>query len=148
MSKLLVVDDSTTLRNIIVRTLRQSDLAIDEIVEAASGAVGLEQLELHRDIALVLCDVDMPGMDAAAFVRTVVREWADERPILVVVTTESRRASAEAALREGADASLEKPFTPAMVSSVLGPYLSNGARAASASNGARGARAPSATRVS
>jgi two-component system chemotaxis response regulator CheY len=123
MSKLLVVDDSTTLRNIIVRTLRQTDLPIDEIVEAASGAVGLEQLELHPDVDLVLCDVDMPGMDAVEFVRSVVRERGSQRPVLVVVTTESRRASAHAALREGADASLEKPFTPDAVREILAPFL-------------------------
>jgi two-component system chemotaxis response regulator CheY len=134
MHKLLVVDDSLTLRNIIVRTLRQSDLAIDEIVEAASGEVGLSQLEIHPDIDLVLCDVDMPGMDAPEFVRRVVRELGSERPVLVVVTTESRRATAQAALKEGADACLEKPFTPDVAHTLLGPYLSDPASAAPVSS--------------
>jgi two-component system chemotaxis response regulator CheY len=134
MHKLLVIDDSLTLRNIIVRTLRQSDLPIEEIVEAASGEVGLEQLEQNPDVALVLCDVDMPGMDAAEFVRAVVRERASDRPVLVVVTTESRRATAQAALNEGADACLEKPFTPDGVRAVLAPYLSDPASAAPASS--------------
>jgi len=134
MSKLLVVDDSTTLRNIIVRTLRQSALPIDEIVEAASGAIGLEQLELHRDIDLVLCDVDMPGMDAAEFARSLVREHGAERPVLVVVTTESRRATARAALGEGADACLEKPFTPDGAREILAPFLCDPANADRASS--------------
>jgi two-component system chemotaxis response regulator CheY len=123
MSKLLVVDDSTTLRNIIVRTLRQTDLPIDEIVEAASGAVGLEQIELHPDIDLVLCDAEMPGMDAVEFVRSLVRERGAERPDVVVVTTESRRATALAAMKAGAEACLEKPFTPEYVRAMLAPYL-------------------------
>jgi two-component system chemotaxis response regulator CheY len=132
MHKLLVVDDSLTLRNIIVRTLRQSDLPIDEIVEAASGAVGLQQLELHPDVELVLCDVDMPAMDAVGFVRSVVKEYGPDRPILVVVTTESRRATAQAALKEGADVCLEKPFTPEAVREVLAPYLADPANASPA----------------
>ena len=134
MHKLLVVDDSLTLRNIIVRTLRQSDLPIDEIVEAASGAVGLQQLELHPDVEVVLCDVDMPGMNAVEFVRSVVREHGNERPVLVVVTTESRRATADAALEAGADTCLEKPFTPDGVRAVLAPYLCDSVSATPASS--------------
>jgi two-component system, chemotaxis family, chemotaxis protein CheY len=134
MHKLLLVDDSPTLRGIMMRTLLQADLPIDEVFEAGSGAAGLTQLELHPDIRLVLCDVDMPGMDAAEFVRAVVREQAAERPFLVVVTTESQRATAQAALNAGAEACLEKPFTPDGVRAILAPYLSDPASAAPASS--------------
>jgi two-component system chemotaxis response regulator CheY len=125
MHKLLVIDDSPTLRGIIVRTLLHTDLPIDEILEAGSGPVGLTQLELNPDVRLVLCDVDMPAMDAVEFVQAVVRTYAEKRPALVVVTTESRRATAQAALTEGADAFIEKPFTPERLQAVLTPLCSD-----------------------
>jgi two-component system chemotaxis response regulator CheY len=125
MHKLLIVDDSPTLRGIMMRTLLQADLPIDEIFEAGSGAAGLTQLEIHPDIRLVLCDVDMPRMDAVEFVESVVGTHGAERPVLVIVTTESRRATADAALARGADACIEKPFAPDELHATLAPYLSD-----------------------
>jgi two-component system chemotaxis response regulator CheY len=125
MHKLLVIDDSPTLRGIIVRTLLHADLPVGEILEAGSGPVGLTQLELHPDVRLVLCDVDMPTMNALDFVKSVVRAYGARRPALVVVTTESRRATARAALTEGADAFIEKPFTPEALHAALAPLLSD-----------------------
>jgi len=124
MNKLLIVDDSSTMRKIIKRVLRQADIVIENILEAANGIEGLEQLAAHPDIALVLSDVNMPEMNGLDFVKKVREEKTKEQLPVVMVTTEGGDEMVTNALESGANGYVTKPFTPESIKNVLDPFCS------------------------
>jgi two-component system, chemotaxis family, chemotaxis protein CheY len=123
MNKLLIVDDSTTIRRIILRVLRESELDVDEIVEAANGIEALARLRADRGIGLVLSDVNMPEMNGVDFVRAVRAVYPKERLPVIMLTTESGQAMTLGALDEGANGYVCKPFTPDSIRTALEPYV-------------------------
>ena len=111
MSRVLVVDDSATMRKIIVKGLRDAGFGACEVTEAADGASALGALR-GAEYDLVLCDINMPGMDGLSLVRSAredVTIWP-ELPI-VMITTEGGREKVEEALAIGATDYLRKPFS-------------------------------------
>ena len=126
MHKLLIVDDSSTMRRIFKRILRQADVPVGDIVEAGSAVDGLACLKSHPDIGLVLSDLNMPEMDGVEFVKAVrTRRDKLELPV-IVVGAESGRAEVDTALAVGANAYVLKPFTPESLREVLGPFFADG----------------------
>lgn len=105
--KILIVDDSAVMRNMIKRALQMGGIEA-EIFEAGDGQQGLDQMGNAPD--LILCDWNMPGMDGITFV-TEVRKKGDETPILMV-TTETHDSKKTTADNAGANGMLAKPFTP------------------------------------
>lgn len=123
MHKLLIVDDSSTLRRIMRRVLREADLDIDDFLEARSGAEALKVLEAHPDIGLVLSDVDMPGMDGVDFVRALRAREKNASVPIILVATESARTTAQRAIDQGANGCVSKPFTPDSIRAALEPHI-------------------------
>lgn len=120
MSRILAVDDSASMRQMVAYTLQQAGF---DVAEAADGAEGLAMAQKER-FNLVLCDVNMPNMDGLSMVRAL-RQVPDYKftPMLML-TTESgpeKKAEGKAA---GATGWLVKPFNPeqliATVNKVLG----------------------------
>jgi len=107
----LVVDDSATMRKIIVKGLRDAGFRGCEVTEAADGASALGALR-GSEFDLVLCDINMPGMDGLSLVRSA-REDATNSPELpiVMITTEGGLEKVEEALASGATDYLRKPFS-------------------------------------
>ena len=58
----LIVDDSSVMRKIVERSLRQAGINRSQVFEAGNGAEGLNVLSEHR-VDLILCDINMPVMD-------------------------------------------------------------------------------------
>jgi CheY-like chemotaxis protein len=116
--RILVVDDSATMRKIVIQAVRDSGFHV-EFSEAASGLEALEQLA-KLEIALVLCDLGMPAMDGVELVRRM-RE-THSVPI-AMVAARAGLAKAQEALRAGADECLVHPFTPAQFREKLGRFL-------------------------
>lgn len=116
--KILVVDDSATMRKILIQALRDSGFCA-EFSEASAGLEALEQLA-KLEFALVLCDVNMPAMDGVELVRRL-RE-SSSVPI-VMVAAPSGLARAQEAIRAGADDCLTHPFTPEQFREKLGRFL-------------------------
>ena len=110
MRTVLVVDDSPTMRRMIIASLRDlGDVAFDQ---AASGLEAIERLALAH-VDLVVLDLNMPdvhGLEVLRFIRSHERFGA--LPV-VVLTTRGDEESREAALREGATRYVTKPFSPA-----------------------------------
>jgi len=107
--KLLVVDDSKVMREMIVACLR-ADPEL-QFTQAASGLEAIEQLSLKR-FDLLLLDLNMPdigGIEVVQFVRS--QETTRALPI-VVVTTRGDDASRDRALEAGASLFVTKPFAP------------------------------------
>jgi CheY-like chemotaxis protein len=66
----LIIDDSSVMRKIVERSLRQAGIELEKVVEAANGAEGLAALQ-DNVFDLILCDINMPVMDGLEFVRQV-----------------------------------------------------------------------------
>ena len=64
----LIVDDSSVMRKIVERSLRQAGIELEKVVEAANGAEALAALQ-NNVVDLILCDINMPVMDGLEFVR-------------------------------------------------------------------------------
>jgi len=124
MSKsLLVVDDSATMRKIIVRSIRKAGLDVDgEIREAGDGNEALEQINL-APADVVLCDINMPGMGGLEFVKEARKLDACADTKIVMISTESSDELIEGVKADGADGYVTKPFTPETIQKELSPYM-------------------------
>ena len=106
----LVVDDSTVMRHMIVKSLHMCRLPIEEIYQASNGKEGLDVLE-KKWVDLVLMDINMPVMNGEEmFYR--IRENADTRSLpVIIISSEASKARIESFARAGAGF-VHKPFTP------------------------------------
>ncbi len=118
--KILVVDDSSTMRRIITNTLKA--IGQEDVIDAGDGVEGLAAIENNPDVALILTDWNMPNMNGLDFL-TKVRESNKDIPILMV-TTEAEKQSVVTAIKAGANNYIVKPFTPDVLQEKLGPFLS------------------------
>lgn len=105
--KILVVDDSSTMRRIIINTL--SRIGFCDVVEAEHGKNGLEKLG-QGGVEMIITDWNMPEMDGLEFVNHV-RASNPSIPILMV-TTNAAKEDIVSALQAGVNNYVVKPFTP------------------------------------
>ena len=105
----LVIDDSRTMRRIIVGVLRS--LGFDTL-EAGDGREALDLLESGIPVDLACIDWNMPVMNGLEFVMAVRENHAWRGVTLMMVTTESEHNQIVRALAAGAHEYLIKPFTP------------------------------------
>ena len=118
----LLVDDSSTMRKIIGRSLRQAGIDFDNIFEASDGVEALEVLE-KEEVDIVLSDINMPNMDGITFLKEKsTRESIKDIPVLMISTETGDDIIGEAK-SYGAIGAIKKPFTPDKVNEVLGPLL-------------------------
>lgn len=123
MNKILIVDDSATMRKIIKRVLRQSGLEVDAVLEAGNGAEALTVLKSTTGIDLILSDVNMPEMNGLELVCEVRKtHTADQLPIFMI-TTEGGEEIRNKAMTEGANGYITKPFTPDSIAKTLQRYV-------------------------
>jgi len=118
--KILVVDDSATMRMIVVKSLRQAGFINAEVVEAGSAKEALQKLAAGG-IDLMLCDVNMPEITGIELVKVVKMKMAN-LPV-VMVTTESSPEMKQKMLEAGASGIITKPFPPQELTKVLGPLV-------------------------
>ena len=119
MSRILIVDDSPTIRRMVKASLSASAASF---AEAASGLEAIEQLTLHPTSLMVL-DLNMPdlhGLEVLKFVRSHPRLQA--LPV-IVLTTRGDESSREAAVAAGATDYMTKPFVPQELSERVGRLL-------------------------
>ncbi len=105
--KILIVDDSSTMRRIIINTL--SRIGYSDVLEAENGKAGLDQLG-KGGVEMIITDWNMPEMDGLEFVGNV-RSQNASIPILMV-TTNAAKEDIVAALQAGVNNYVVKPFTP------------------------------------
>jgi two-component system chemotaxis response regulator CheY len=121
----LIVDDSSVMRKIVERALRQAGLELNRVVEAGSGREALEALR-HEAVQLIVSDINMPNMDGLEFLRQVQREGLARGAPAVMITTESGEDHVREALAAGAQGYIRKPFTPDQVRDRVLPLLVSG----------------------
>ena len=110
MKKVLVVDDSATLRQMVKASLRAvGDVSFDD---AANGLEAIERLVL-APVDLMVLDLNMPDMHGLEVVQFVRGQPRYRGLPIIVLTTRGDEASRSAALEAGASLYLTKPFEPA-----------------------------------
>jgi two-component system chemotaxis response regulator CheY len=105
--KVLVIDDSLMVRQQVGRAL---SAAAFSVVEAADGAEALKQLAASPDMALVVCDVNMPTMNGIEFLERLRHDGVSV-PV-VMLTTEGQPELIARARALGAKGWIVKPFKP------------------------------------
>ncbi len=104
--KIMLVDDSRTIRNIQKNVLKQ--LGYEDIVEAEDGVIALTKFaETSPDLCLV--DWNMPKMDGITLIRKI-RETNKTVP-LIMCTTESEKTRVLEAIKASVNNYIVKPFT-------------------------------------
>jgi len=82
----LLIDDSSTMRKIVGRSLRQAGIEFDNIFEAGDGIEALALLEKEH-VDIILSDINMPNMDGIAFLREKANRPAiKDIPVLMIST--------------------------------------------------------------
>ncbi|MFZ0797004.1 MAG: response regulator [Terriglobales bacterium] len=118
----LIVDDSSVMRKIVERSLRQAGVEIEKVLEASNGAEALAALR-DNAVDLILCDINMPVMDGLEFVREAAKLESAKGVPIVMITTEGSETHVVQALTAGARGYIRKPFTPDQVKEHVLPVL-------------------------
>jgi len=119
---LMIVDDSATMRKIIMRTVRMSGLEFERTEEAGSGVEALEKLQ-GGPVDVILCDVNMPEMNGTEMVKKARELPQCGETKIVMVSTESAQDLIDQVISDGADGYITKPFTPEKFQEKLTPLL-------------------------
>ncbi len=105
--KILVVDDSETVRQQVEYALTQAEF---EVIHAEDGVVGWEKLTGNDDIGLVICDVNMPRMNGLELVEKIKESGQYDNLPIVMLTTEGSPQLIQRAKKAGAKGWVVKPF--------------------------------------
>jgi CheY-like chemotaxis protein len=117
-TRVLIVDDSSTIRSIVRKILSASRFAL-VIHEAEEGIAALNQLRTGN-YGMVFLDYNMPGLNGFETLSEIKRE--SPNVAVVMMTSQMERALAERARAGGAHAFLKKPFYPIDIDGVLARY--------------------------
>ena len=105
--KILIVDDSRTVRGQVRSFLEEAGY---DVAEAADGREGLEQIRSHGDLAMVLCDVQMPNMTGIAMIEKLKADGLIASLPVIMLTTEAQLTLIARAKEAGAKGWIVKPF--------------------------------------
>ena len=119
--KLLVVDDSSTMRRIIKNTLAR--LGYKDILEGEDGVQGWAQMDKNPDIDMLITDWNMPEMNGLELVKKVRADERFKDTPIIMVTTEGGKAEVITALKAGVNNYIVKPFTPQVLKEKLGAVM-------------------------
>jgi two-component system, chemotaxis family, chemotaxis protein CheY len=106
--RLLIVDDSASLRQVVSMTLKAAGY---EVVEACDGKDALAKLDGQK-LNLIISDVNMPNMDGLTFLKEVKKHPAYRFTPIVMLTTETEQGKRDQARAAGAKGWVVKPFQP------------------------------------
>jgi two-component system chemotaxis response regulator CheY len=120
---LMIVDDSATMRKIIMRTIRMSGIEFERTEEAGSGVEALQKLQ-SGPVDVILCDINMPEMNGTELVKKARELPSCNGTKIVMVSTESSDDLIQQLLSNGANGYITKPFTPEKFQEKLAPLLS------------------------
>lgn len=120
---LMIVDDSATMRKIIMRTVRMAGVEVERTEEAGNGIEALEKLS-QTSVDMMLVDVNMPGMGGPELVKKVRELPSCAATKIIMVSTESSQELIDGVLASGANGYITKPFTPENFQKKLAQFTS------------------------
>ncbi|MDP3653476.1 MAG: response regulator [Rhodoferax sp.] len=113
---ILVIDDSTSLRQVVKIALTGAGY---NVIEAGDGQAALALLD-GRQVHMAVCDVNMPIMNGIEFVKATKKLPSYKFMPILMLTTESQEARKEEGRAAGAKAWMVKPFSPSQLVSAVG----------------------------
>ena len=119
--KVLVVDDSPTMRRIVVQMLKR--LGYNYITEADHGKDALERMQAAGDFELLLTDWNMPIMNGLELVQAVRADPQFAGLPILMVTTRNMKQDIVAAMRAGVNNYVTKPFDPKTIKEKIDKVL-------------------------
>lgn len=121
MKRILIVDDSSTIRRMVRASLNGLDNV--SFVEAASGLEALESLAV-APVSMLVLDLNMPDMHGIEVLKFVRKHQAHRSVPVIVLTTRGDDSSRAEAMQAGANAYVTKPFGPHDLASLANDLLS------------------------
>ncbi len=118
----LIIDDSKSMRKVILKALQLSGFRLGECLEASNGQEALDILE-GKWIDLILADVHMPVMDGFGFIRSLKEKDICRDTPVVFVTTEANEGRLKELMALGACGYIRKPFRPEEIGAFLGSIM-------------------------
>ena len=115
---LLIVDDSSSMRNVLRKTVELSGFDVAEYFEASNGQEALQVLEAEW-VDLILCDIHMPVMDGISMLEELHEDEILATTPVIMVTTEANQERLDYALSLGARGCIRKPFGPQQIRSFM-----------------------------
>ena len=112
MAQILVVDDSSTVRNEVCDFLKANGLTVTTAVD---GKDGLDKLKADPAVKLIICDVNMPNMDGLTMAEKVRSDLKNITVNIIMLTTENSPAMKERGKAAGIKGWIVKPFNGAAV---------------------------------
>ena len=107
MAQILVVDDSSTVRNEVGDFLKNNGLTV---ALAVDGKDGLVKLQADPSIKLIVCDVNMPNMDGLTMVEKVRSDLKNSTVNIIMLTTENSPGMKDRGKAAGIKGWIVKPF--------------------------------------
>lgn len=120
MHKILIVDDSPTIRKMVRASLQT--VGASEFLEASTGLEAIEQLAVTR-VQLVVLDLNMPDMHGLDVLKFLRRHQHYQTLPIVVLTTRGDQTSRRTAEEAGATSYLTKPFAPQLLATTVRELL-------------------------
>jgi two-component system chemotaxis response regulator CheY len=114
----LIVDDSSSMRAVIKRTIKVSGFNVGEYFEAGDGREALDILS-NKWVDLVLSDINMPNMNGLELIAEMKKNELLSSIPVVLVTTEGSEKMIEESIRLGAKKYIKKPFFPEDIKNTL-----------------------------
>lgn len=115
---ILIVDDSATMRAVIIKVLRAAQLPLGNLYQAANGQEGLNVMNSNW-VDLVLADINMPVMTGHEMVDKMWEHNLLKNIPVIVVSTDGSETRREQLKAKGVRAFVSKPFTPELIGKVV-----------------------------
>ena len=106
---ILVVDDSSSARNHIVELLKRRNFSVHT---ANNGVQALEKLKQHKNIKMVVTDLEMPEMDGITLTNEIRKKYSREQLAIIGISGAENGVHSARFIKNGADDFLRKPFCP------------------------------------
>jgi diguanylate cyclase (GGDEF)-like protein len=106
---ILVVDDSSSARNHVVELLKRRNF---NVITANNGKQALKELNQHKNIKMVITDLEMPVMDGIELTNEIRRSYSREQLAVIGISGASNGIHSARFIKNGADDFLRKPFCP------------------------------------
>lgn len=119
--KFLVVDDSVTMRRIVINSLK--NLGYDNFVEAGDGKEALEKLSVDESINFVITDWNMPTVSGLELVKSIRSDSKLSKLLILMVTTRGVKEDIIEALNARVNNYIVKPFTPQVLKEKIDQIL-------------------------
>jgi len=119
---ILIVDDSKTMRSVLVKTLSMTDLKLGEVYVAENGRDALDKLRNHW-VDLVMTDLNMPEMTGLELIDQMAADGMLKSTPVIVISTDGSAERVQGLIQKGVRVFIRKPFTPEAITEAITKVL-------------------------